>query len=466
MGYGEFLARPRNMACHNLLRLNALPRGVNNLLGLGLNYCIKTDTTTKTTANTFERFKNDVRRLYEFTVNPPILEDEYIPKLYIKSGYQFDPATDEIEDSLITFERALLKEQKLCQQRRKPIRNISVGQWELTQFLRRNDLYIVIHGDKNLGPCILDRTVYIYRGCLEHLGNATNYRELTENETYLQIRKLSYWFDDWMLKYQRLKQLSRSEVTFLRRAKQNCGDQLARFRMTAKVHKTPWKMRPIVCCAGTWMNAWSQWLDYWFQKLKIHVPTFVKDSQQVLDEISKLDLPPHALLVTCDANSMYNNIDTQHAIIVITWWLNDLHAKKKLPADFPLDAVLAAMQIIMTHNIFQWGTMFFLQLIGTAMETSAAVMWATIYFAYHEEYCLIPYHGHKMLYFKRFIDDMFAIWIGNTTTDWDSFCADVNNFGILTWDIEDNAPARSVDFLDLMLTIEDNRIVSKTIQKK
>ena len=71
-----------------------------------------------------------------------------------------------------------------------------------------------------------------------------------------------------------------------------------------------------------------------------------------------------------------------------------------------------------------------------------------------------------MLYFKRFIDDMFAIWIGNTTTDWDEFCADVNNFGILTWDIENNPPATSVDFLDLTLTLEGNRIVSKTFQKK
>ena len=78
-------------------------------------------------------------------------------------------------------------------------------------------------------------------------------------------------------------------------------------------------MRPIVYCAGTWMNAWSQWLDYWFQKLKCHVPTFVKDSQQVPDKILKLNLPPGALLVTCEANSMYTNINTQHAIEVLTW---------------------------------------------------------------------------------------------------------------------------------------------------
>ena len=72
-----------------------------------------------------------------------------------------------------------------------------------------------------------------------------------------------------------------------------------------------------------------------------------------------------------------------------------------------------------------------------------------------------------MLYFKQFIDDIFAIWIGNKTTDWDEFCADVNQLGILTWDIEDNPPAAaSVNVLNLMLTLKGNRIMSKTFQKK
>ena len=296
------------------------------------------------------------------------------------------------------FECAILEEQLLCQQWRKPIRNISVRQWELIQFLRRNDLYIVVEGDKNLGPCILDRAIYVERGCSEHLGNSTNYREL--NDTWVQLfkKKLDYRFEAWLTKYHtRLKQISKAEATFLRRAREQNPDQLARFRMTAKVHKTPWKTRPIVCCAGTWMNAWSKWLDYWLQKLKPFVKTFVKDSQQIIDEISTLELPQYALLVTCDANSMYNNIDTAHAIEVILKWLRALHATNQLPDGFPLDAVISAMITIMTNNIFEWGDLYFLQLLGTAMGTSAAVMWATLYFAYHEEHTLIPMHSHNLL---------------------------------------------------------------------
>ena len=67
-------------------------------------------------------------------------------------------------------------------------------------------------------------------------------------------------------------------------------------------------MRPIVCCVGTFVNDWSKWLDYWLQQLKHLVPTYVKDSQQVLDDVKLINLPPNAKLFTCDAHSMYNNI--------------------------------------------------------------------------------------------------------------------------------------------------------------
>jgi len=167
-----------------------------------------------------------------------------------------------------------------------------------------------------------------------------------------------------------------------------------------------------------------------------------------------------------NTNSMYNNICTDHAIEVISWWLNDMHEKDKLPYNFPLDAVLSAMVTIMRNNIFKWGDLYFLQLLGTAMGTSAAVMWATLYYAYHEVHTLMPKHGHNLLYFRRFIDDIFGVWIGTTDNEWNAFCEDVDTFGVLTWDIKEQKLSSSVNFLDLTLTIEGNSIVSRTYQKE
>ena len=37
-------------------------------------------------------------------MNPP-LDDEYNPKMYVKSGYEFNEAPDNIEDAMNKFER-------------------------------------------------------------------------------------------------------------------------------------------------------------------------------------------------------------------------------------------------------------------------------------------------------------------------------------------------------------------------
>ena len=60
-----------------------------------------------------------------------------------------------------------------------------------------------------------------------------------------------------------------------------------------------------------------------------------------------------------------------------------------------------------------------MQLIGTSMGTSAAVMWVTMYYGYHETIVLLPKYGANLLYFKRFIDDIIGIWlVDDDSTVW------------------------------------------------
>jgi hypothetical protein len=466
-----------NLACHNLLRESPLPKGTTHLLGLGLNYCLKGHSSTSTTTHTFTRLRQDVRRM--FHLSDCTDDSDYIPSLYIRSSYQFDAASPDIERALSRFERSLKLNQELFAKKRKSIRNLSYGQYKLMRYFKDNDRYIVVQGDKNLGPCILDRRYYIHRGCLDHLSNTRNYRQLTHHEARIHQTGLIYKLNSWLMRYRpRFYQdidnplppredayFSQAEATFLQRAFARDPYKLAKFRMICKVHKSPWQTRPIVCCSGTILNELSRWLDFWLQKLRPKIPSFVKDSQQVLDEVSTLRLPPNAKLFTTDANAMYNNIDTNHAISVISTWLDELYSLRELPRNFPLEAVKEAMRLVMRNNLFEWGDLCFLQLLGTAMGTSAAVMWATIYYATHENNVILPKYRNQLLYFRRYIDDIFGIWIGETAEQWHSFCNDIDNFGILTWDIRNQRPSNSVDFLDLTLTIEGSRVTSRTYQK-
>ena len=81
---------------------------------------------------------------------------------------------------------------------------------------------------------------------------------------------------------------------------------------------------------------------------------------------------------------------------------------------------------------------------------------------------LIPKFNNKLLLFLRFIDDIVGIWIGNpleqsATQSWEDFKKETNNFGILEWEFEE--PSKTVNFLDLTISIENEKISTKTFQK-
>ena len=61
---------------------------------------------------------------------------------------------------MFELQRRWLKRQK-C--------NLSLACMNLLQFLKDNDLYIVIQGDNNLGPCIMECELYIYKVFETHL---------------------------------------------------------------------------------------------------------------------------------------------------------------------------------------------------------------------------------------------------------------------------------------------------------
>ena len=135
-----------------------------------------------------------------------------------------------------------------------------------------------------------------------------------------------------------------------------------------------------------------------------------KNSTQLLHWFEELGVLQHnAYLFTADANSMYTNIDTNHAIKVISEWLDSLHLNNQLPANFPLKAVKEAMMLVIKNNIFEWGELHFLQLLGTVMGTSAACICATIYFAVHEMGTLIPKYGNRLPLFGQLIYDIIGV---------------------------------------------------------
>ena len=57
-------------------------------------------------------------------------------------------------------------------------------------FLRHTSDFVVLKTDKNLGPAILERDIYIQKALAEHLSETTTYRRLTELESQGRLKAI------------------------------------------------------------------------------------------------------------------------------------------------------------------------------------------------------------------------------------------------------------------------------------
>jgi hypothetical protein len=164
---------------------------------------------------------------------------------------------------------------------------------------------------------------------------------------------------------------------------------------------------------------------------------------------------------------MYTNIATHHALDEIGNYLRS----SPLPAEetVNVDALIAALRIVMTHNVFRFGDTFWVQLSGTAMGAPPAPMYATLYFAIHESRIIPDFP--ELHFYRRYIDDGFGIWIPNPTTSstvdlqrWESFKTKFGNYGQLTWEFTDRC--RSIDYLDLTLSFTPTGRINTSLYEK
>jgi len=131
---------------------------------------------------------------------------------------------------------------------------------------------------------------------------------------------------------------------------------LAQMYLLAKVHKTPLATRPIISVSGTILYGLGRWLDYKLQCLikdyPDRFPFYIKSSRHMVDKLREMQVDDTCQFFSCDAVSMYTNIDTTHA----------LHVLKEFFLTFPDNAIhpglLSAIQLVMTHSIFQFGTTY------------------------------------------------------------------------------------------------------------
>ena len=249
------------------------------------------------------------------------------------------------------------------------------------------------------------------------------------------------------------------ERAFLKQGLKDNKKAFTGFYLTLKAQKlkpgqnvTHLKSRPIIACPGSLLHPLGIWTDRKLQTLAKEQVSYFRNSYDLRQELCSTHYHPTAQLFTANAISMYTNIPTNTAIMLIA-----KHIRTSIPEVRPKqnEALIAALKLVMLNNIFSFGDMTFKQMNGTAMGTPPAPPYDTIYYGLHESKFLPQYQNHVVFY-KRFIDDVLGIWLPHPNQKlnsqlWEEFTTAMHDYPGLTWEF--NAPTNKVDFMDLTISI-------------
>ena len=234
------------MKSHNLCTKLTPPQGYDKLLGLGLTFCLQSRHPTQNFESSFIRFRKDIRTKYLFAndkVNVDINN-----KIYIKNpDWTPEIASQELEKAITKMEKTLNHAAELNQHRFTT--NLTKRQQELLQLLQNHNDFIIAPSDKNLGPCILERDVYIKRALQDHLSNEKVYRKLHKEEAEYIFRSTQNKMWRIVAKAYQLEQINPQELLYFNRGIK-INDKMFKFYITLKIHKITlgnpeWKTRSV-----------------------------------------------------------------------------------------------------------------------------------------------------------------------------------------------------------------------------
>ncbi len=309
----------------------------------------------------------------------------------------------------------------------------------------------------------------------DHLRDTDTYARLYPMQANMYKADLLAKLKDWNDKHKKAigRSTKRCLTDYLDKNIQPFGTLYG----TIKAHKNlppdglP-KSRPIVNTRGSLAYAHACLLDNYLQPIAQSRSSFIKNSFALKQHIQSLQLPAQqrVMLFTADAESMYTNIPTNKAISNISSYLKRRSTRQRFP-DIPVDAATELLDLIFRNNFFTFGDLTFKQKKGIAMGTPPAVAVATLFMADYEEPIveIFTQNNGRLLAYKRFIDDMFGIWLvhpdpGHNLYLWNRFKERMNLQSGLTWNFSELSP--SVVFLDMVISIDKGKIHTTLYEKE
>jgi hypothetical protein len=384
MPHWYYFNHPTHFSFHDFTTTIKPRQNLRRLLGLGHKFTPTPRWTQNGTAPTFKlktlkRFERDLQLVGCFGSDPIPDNGDYNKRLYIKSEWTPPPwkIPAVIKHRFPAFEGRI----KLMFKKKHGTTNLHPFQRQALTYLQSTDKLLVVQCDKNLGPATIETTVYIDLVYRDHLSNRTTYTFVPPDAVASQATCVKKAATTWIKNAHAF--LSPLEVRCLNKGIRDNKEPFPVLYVTLKAHTLPalpFKSRPIMSANCSLLFGIGIWLDDQLKVVAQLQRSFFKRSANLQKKYTTDDVPDNVTLFTADAVFYYTNIPTGKALRKIAKYLRD--NTSRFPT-VPINATIEALEIIMCNNFFTFGDTTWIQNDGTAMGTSPAPSYITIYYGIH-----------------------------------------------------------------------------------
>jgi hypothetical protein len=333
----------------------------------------------------------------------PNLDFHYIaPKFVYKSAWS--PKDSSIHPNVLTKIKQM--ESEINELKVSPEQvNMSPAEYQSLQDLKSNHKIVIKKADKGSAVVVMNRQDYIAEG-RRQLSNAKHYKKIDEfvypktaeaiNEILVKLNLQDHVISDKQLDYLRAAD----------------DAQPRRIYFAPKIHKSKDKWinnippgRPIVSDINSESYNVSEYIESFLKPLAVNHDSYIKDTTDFLGKLRQTTATPDCLLVTLDVESLYTNINTNAGLKAVR------NAFANNPSPLRKDEeILKLLELCLRGGDFEFDGQKYLQISGTAMGKRFAPSLADIYMAEWEKHA-IGRCPDKPSFYKRFLDDIFMLWI-------------------------------------------------------
>lgn len=407
----------------------SLPKEIRQALALNGKFVLHTKSDIMLVNDAFVAFQKAIRTKWFFRDN--YQNKYYVPKFHVRSTWEPPKASPAVERATFAARHALFRQVRM---EGKDSRPLNPETNNLRRFLEEKSFLVKIT-DKNLGLAVVSKSWYLQQ-CRAHLCKTNNYKA-HRHDIFILMDNLRNITNNHFFHGSIEKFLLESHAT------------VPKFHVIPKVHKTPWSSRPIVPSHSWITSRASTVVDHFLQKA---LKQFHWVLQSTRDFVRKLRASyqqhgnfKNCTLVTGDVKEMYTNIPIDQAVDVCTSALRfvDLEGNS-------YDGMVQLLNFVLRNNFFEYQDTVYWQHEGIAMGTSCAPTVANLYLAVFETDMLQTALKEGVLFYGRYIDDIFLVFNGKVDTT-KRFLDTVDHPHLqISWETS----VESLPFLDVQVRID------------